>query len=96
MSWSEIGRYNASTPDGDVETVILEKDDQGMYKKFSPSGVLLLEIQPIKCKEEKKYSRASNSKGMEVGVYKCFKLIKSIRCSIAFFPNETVFGTWIK
>jgi hypothetical protein len=29
MSWSEIGRYNASTPDGDVETVILEKDDQG-------------------------------------------------------------------
>ena len=66
-----IAPYKVFYDSGDV---FLEKDDQGMYKKFSPSGVLLLEIQPIKCKEEQKYSRASNSKGMEVGVYKCFKL----------------------
>ena len=66
-----IAPYRVFYESGDV---FLEKNDQGAYKKFSPSGVLLLEIQPIKCKEEQKYSRASNSKGLEVGVYKCFKL----------------------
>ena len=66
-----IAPYKVFYENGDV---FLEKNDQGKYKKFSPSGVLLLEVQPIKCEKEIKYNRASNSKGMEVGIYKCFKL----------------------
>ena len=66
-----IAPYKVFYENGDV---FLEKNDQGMYKKFSPSGVLLLEVQPIKCEKEIKYNRASNSKGMEVGIYKCYKL----------------------
>jgi len=66
-----IAPYKVFYENGDV---FLEKNDQGKYKKFSPSGVLLLEVQPIKCEKEINYNRASNSKGMEVGIYKCFKL----------------------
>ena len=68
-----IAPYKVFYESGDV---FLEKDAQGIYKKYNSSGVLLLEVVPIKCKTEKKYQTASNSKGLEVGFYKCFKLVR--------------------
>lgn len=67
-----IAPYKVFYESGDV---FLVKSTRGMYKKFSPSGILLLEIQPIKCEKENEFRRASNSKGIELGVNKCFKLI---------------------
>lgn len=32
MSWTEIGKYNSSNTEGEVETVILEKDKNGNFR----------------------------------------------------------------
>lgn len=45
MSWTEIGRYNASTPDGDVETVILEKDKEGNFRIKNDFGNNVFEFE---------------------------------------------------
>jgi len=51
MAWSEIGRYNASTPDGDVETVILEKDDQGNFRIKNDFGNNVFEFERMSAHE---------------------------------------------
>ena len=45
MSWKEIGRYNASSTDGDVETIILEKDEQGNFRIKNDFGNNVLEFE---------------------------------------------------
>ena len=45
MKWTEIGRYNASTPDGDVETIILERDNQGNFRIKNDFGNNVLEFE---------------------------------------------------
>ena len=32
MAWSEVRKYNTSNTEGDVETVILEKDGKGNFR----------------------------------------------------------------
>lgn len=51
MSWAEIGRYNAATPDGDVETVILEKDDQGNFRIKNDFGNNVFEFERMSAHE---------------------------------------------
>jgi hypothetical protein len=45
MEWTEIGRYNASTPEGDVETIILERDNQGNFRIKNDFGNNVLEFE---------------------------------------------------
>lgn len=51
MSWTEIGRYNTSTPDGDVEAVVLEKDDQGNFRIKNDFGNNVFEFERMSAYE---------------------------------------------
>ena len=55
--------------------VFLEKNNKKEYIKFSNEGEIVLKVLPIECEKETKFSRASNSRGIEEGVYQCFKLV---------------------
>ena len=55
--------------------VFLEKNNKKEYIKFSNEGEIILKVLPIECEKETKFSRASNSRGIEEGVYQCFKLV---------------------
>jgi len=62
MAWTEIGRYNASSPDGDVETIILEKDSQGNFRIKNDFGNNVLEFERMSAHEIfRKISREVNN-----------------------------------
>ena len=67
-----IAPYKVFHENGEV---FLEKNNNKEYTKFNDQGEIILKVLPIECKKEAKFSRASNSRGMEEGIYKCFKLV---------------------